>query len=155
MQSSRGHSPFAVARASKVARGAVLLVKSPGWERANWFAQMKARQPNYGIIRWTDRNCSEFPRRAHACAKPWGYSDMNLVREGSGRGNRCHWSFTRCAPTVERVQLAGSSIRQDWLNERAGSNADLTVHAVVGKPLSFGGAGADPATRILTWLRRI
>ena len=117
--------------------------ETAGWERANWFAPPGVKPEygySYGTQNWFAYSAAEHVRRANAV----GLFDMSFLRQIPRRGPRCR---SRAATHLRRSSgvAPGRIVYTQWLNERGGIEADLTVTRLGRVPCRSGRRGCAVA----------
>ncbi|MFT6967377.1 MAG: glycine cleavage system aminomethyltransferase T/glycine [Cellvibrionaceae bacterium] len=133
-----------------VALGAVFGVDN-GWERANWFAT-KGQKPEYeysfGRQNWFDNNKAEHEAVRHAV----GVIDQSSFCKYQVEGPDAEKFLNRVCSNNVAVNV-GQMVYTQWLNERGGIEADVTVTRIsAGKYLIISGVATQ--TRDMDWLHR-
>jgi 4-methylaminobutanoate oxidase (formaldehyde-forming) len=139
------HSPF---HARLAERGACF-GEVAGWERANWFApkgETPTYQYSYGRQNWFPYSAAE----ARAVRHEAGVFDMSSFGKFLVQGRDAEKSLQRiCAADV--AVSPGRAVYTQWLNQRGGIEADLTVTRLSENAYLVITAGAT-ARRDLHWL---
>jgi 4-methylaminobutanoate oxidase (formaldehyde-forming) len=132
------------------ARGACFGVVA-GWERANWFAP-EGVEPKYEYG-WGRQNWFEYSAAEHmAVRKGVGVYDLTSMAKFRCQGRDATAVLQRiCANDVD-VPI-GKVVYTQWLNERGGIEADLTVTRLAQDSYFIVTAGATE-TRDFDWLSR-
>jgi 4-methylaminobutanoate oxidase (formaldehyde-forming) len=122
-----------------------------GWERANWFAP-KGVDPAYRYS-WKRQNWFEHSAAEHkAVREAVGLFDMTSFAKFRVEGRDAEAVLQRiCANDV--AVPPGRIVYTQWLNQRGGIEADLTVTRL-SETAFLVVTGAASATRDLAWLRR-
>jgi glycine cleavage system T protein len=122
-----------------------------GWERANWFAP-KGVEPVYRYS-WKRQNWFEHSAAEHRCVREQvGLFDMTSFAKFRVEGRDAEAVLQRiCANDV--AVPPGRIVYTQWLNERGGIEADLTVTRL-SETAFLVVTGAASATRDLAWLKR-
>ncbi len=132
------------------ARGACF-GEAAGWERANWFAPegvTPAYVYSYGRQNWFEHSAAEH----RAVREAVGLFDMTSFGKFRVEGRDAEVVLQRiCANDV--AVPSGRVVYTQWLNERAGIEADLTVTRLSETAYQVVTAGAT-ARRDLAWLNR-
>ena len=133
-----------------VALGAVFGVDN-GWERANWFAT-KGQKPEYeysfGRQNWFDNNKAEHEAVRHAV----GVIDQSSFCKYQVEGPDAEKFLNRICSNNIAVNV-GKMVYTQWLNERGGIEADVTVTRIAtDKYLIISGVATQ--TRDMDWLHR-
>ncbi|MSR13200.1 MAG: FAD-dependent oxidoreductase [Gammaproteobacteria bacterium] len=122
-----------------------------GWERANWFAPVGARSEyeySYGRQNWFDASAQEH-RAVRETAGLFDQSSFaKFLVQGSDSETALNWI---CANSVSVP--VGKVVYTQWLNERGGIEADLTITREAADRYMVVTAAAS-ATRDLAWLQR-
>ncbi len=147
-QSARNvrHTPF---HERWAARGAVF-AESAGWERPGFFAPVGARQydHSWGRPAWFTHSAAEHIAVRTGC----GVLDMTPFGKFRVAGRDAEAVLQRiCANDV--AVPAGRCVYTQWLNERGGIEADLTVTRLAAEDFLVVTSGAA-SVRDLAWLRR-
>ncbi len=141
------HSPL---HARLVAAGACF-GEAGGWERANWFAPagVEARyEYSYGRQNWFEHSAAEH----RAVRETVGLFDMTSFGKTLVQGRDAEQVLNRiCANDV--AVPAGRIVYTQWLNERGGIEADVTVTRLDETTFLVMSAAVDQA-RDLAYLRR-
>lgn len=122
-----------------------------GWERANWFAPPGVKpeyQYSYGRQNWFEHSAAEH----RAVRESVGLFDMTSFGKFRLEGpDACAVLQRICANDMDVAP--GRLVYTQWLNERAGIEADLTVTRLSEAAYQIVTAGAT-ARRDLAWLKR-
>lgn len=109
----------------RLAKAGACFGEMAGWERANWFAPegIEAKyEYSYGRQNWFDHSAAEH----NAVRDNVGLFDMTSFAKFMVQGPESMASLNRiCANNVDVAP--GRTIYTQWLNERGGIEADLTV----------------------------
>lgn len=132
------------------ARGACF-GETAGWERPNWFAK-EGMEPvydySYGRQNWFDCRAEEH----NAVRNNVGVFDLSTFVKIRVEGpDACDYLQMICANDVDVP--VGKIVYTQWLNDRAGIEADLTVTRLADDVFLIV-SGAAQRTRDLAWLRR-
>lgn len=132
------------------AQGAVFGVES-GWERANWFAE-KGQKPEYelsfGRQNWFDNNKAEH----EAVRNRVGVIDQSSFSKYQVEGPDAQSFLNRICSNNVSVPV-GKMVYTQWLNERGGIEADVTVtRQSEDRYLVVSGVACQ--NRDIDWLRR-
>lgn len=122
-----------------------------GWERANWFAPPGVAPKyaySYGRQNWFDHAAAEHRAAREAVA----LFDMTSFAKFRVEGRDAEAVLQRICANDVAVE-PGRIVYTQWLNERAGIEADLTVTRLTDTAFQVVTAAAH-ARRDLTWLRR-
>ena len=140
---------FAVHRASR--RSGACFGEVAGWERANWFApegEKAAYAYSYGRQNWFAHSAAEHRAVREAVAM----FDMTSFAKFLVQGRDAESVLQRiCANDV--AVPPGRVVYTQWLNERGGIEADLTVTRLSERAFLIVTAGAT-ARRDFAWLKR-
>lgn len=132
------------------AQGAVFGVES-GWERANWFAnegQTAEYELSFGRQNWFDNNRAEH----EAVRTSVGVIDQSSFSKYQIEGPDAEAFLNRICSNNVSVRV-GKMVYTQWLNERGGIEADVTVTRLAqDRYLVVSGAACQ--TRDMDWLRR-
>ncbi|MDX2423642.1 MAG: FAD-dependent oxidoreductase [Amphritea sp.] len=132
------------------AQGAVFGVES-GWERANWFAnegQTAEYELSFGRQNWFDNNRAEH----EAVRTSVGVIDQSSFSKYQIEGPDAEAFLNRICSNNVAVRV-GKMVYTQWLNERGGIEADVTVTRLAqDRYLVVSGAACQ--TRDMDWLRR-
>lgn len=132
------------------ARGAVF-GEAAGWERANWFAPPgveRTYQYSYGRQNWFEHSAAEH----RAVREAVGMFDMSSFGKFRVEGRDAEAVLNRvCANDV--AVAPGRVVYTQWLNERAGIEADLTITRLSETAYMVVTAGGT-SRRDLAWLKR-
>jgi 4-methylaminobutanoate oxidase (formaldehyde-forming) len=148
-ESARGirHSPFH----GRLAERGACFGEVAGWERANWFApkgETPAYRYSYARQNWFLYSAAE----ARAVRERVGVFDMTSFGKFLVQGRDAEKALQRiCAADV--AVPAGRAVYTQWLNERGGIEADLTVTRLADDAYLVVTAGAS-ARRDLHWLKK-
>jgi glycine cleavage system aminomethyltransferase T/glycine/D-amino acid oxidase-like deaminating enzyme len=130
--------------------GAVFGVEN-GWERANWFAnegQQREYQLSFGRQNWFDNNRAEHEAVRNAV----GVIDQSSFCKYQVEGPDAEQFLNRlCCNNI--AVAVGKMVYTQWLNERGGIEADVTVTRIEQDKFLLVSEVADQ-TRDLNWLRR-
>ena len=122
-----------------------------GWERANWFAPPGIKpeyQYSYGRQNWFEHSAAEH----RAVRETVGLFDMTSFGKFRVEGrDACAVLQRICANDMDVAP--GRLVYTQWLNDRAGIEADLTVTRLSETAFQVVTAGAT-ARRDLAWLKR-
>jgi 4-methylaminobutanoate oxidase (formaldehyde-forming) len=122
-----------------------------GWERANWFAPPGIKpeyQYSYGRQNWFEHSAAEH----RAVRQSVGLFDMTSFGKFRVEGrDACAVLQRICANDMDVAP--GRLVYTQWLNDRAGIEADLTVTRLSETAFQVVTAGAT-ARRDLAWLKR-
>jgi 4-methylaminobutanoate oxidase (formaldehyde-forming) len=122
-----------------------------GWERANWFAP-KGIEPKYrysfGRQNWFDQAAAE----AKATREKVGLFDQSTFAKFLVRGSDAERELQRICAADVGVE-PGRAVYTQWLNERGGIEADLTVTRLAEDAYMVVTSAAS-AVRDLAWLKR-
>ncbi len=132
------------------ARGACF-GETAGWERANWFAP-EGEAPEYRYT-WKRQNWFEHSRAEHMAVREGvGLFDMSSFGKLRVEGRDAEAVLNRiCANDI--AVAPGRLVYTQWLNERGGIEADLTV-ARLSETVFLVVTPAGTVQRDLAWLRR-
>ncbi len=132
------------------ARGACF-GETSGWERANWFAPDGVR-PEYRYS-WKRQNWFEYSRDEHMAVRNGaGMFDMSSFGKLRVEGRDAEAVLNRVCSNDIAVS-PGRLVYTQWLNERGGIEADLTV-ARLSETVFLVVTPAATVRRDLSWLRR-
>jgi glycine cleavage system T protein len=125
--------------------------ETAGWERANWFGA-PGSAPSYAYS-WGRQNWFEHRAAEHrAVREAVGLFDMTSFAKFRVEGADAEAILQRiCANDV--AVAPGRTVYTQWLNERGGIEADLTVTRLAENAFLVITSAAS-ATRDLAWLRR-
>nr|WP_320136905.1 FAD-dependent oxidoreductase [uncultured Amphritea sp.] len=132
------------------AQGAVFGVES-GWERANWFAnegQTAEYELSFGRQNWFDNNRAEH----EAVRTSVGVIDQSSFSKYQIEGPDAEAFLNRICSNNVAVRV-GKMVYTQWLNERGGIEADVTVTRLA-QDRYLVVSGAVCQTRDMDWLRR-
>ena len=132
------------------ARGACF-GEAAGWERANWFAPAGVNpkyEYSYGRQNWFDHSAAEHRATRDGVA----LYDMSSFGKFLVQGRGVEAALQRIATNDMRVS-PGRIVYTQWLNERGGIEADLTITRLSETSYMIVTAGAA-ARRDLTWAKR-
>ncbi|WP_432470343.1 GcvT family protein [Amphritea sp. HPY] len=132
------------------AQGAVFGVES-GWERANWFAeagQHAEYEYSYGRQNWFDNNKAEHEAVRNAV----GVIDQSSFSKYQVAGADAEVFLNRICSNNVSVPV-GKMVYTQWLNERGGIEADVTVTRLADECYLVV-SGVACQTRDMDWLRR-
>ncbi|MEH6626895.1 MAG: FAD-dependent oxidoreductase [Motiliproteus sp.] len=132
------------------AQGAVFGVEN-GWERANWFAEagQKAEyELSFGRQNWFDNNKSEH----EAVRNTVGVIDQSSFSKYQVEGPGAE-TFLNCICANNVSVPVGKIVYTQWLNERGGIEADVTVTRLAQECYLIV-SGVACQNRDLDWLRR-
>lgn len=133
-----------------VSLGAVFGVDN-GWERANWFAtagQEPVYEYSFGRQNWFENNKSEHEAVRHAV----GVIDQSSFCKYQVEGPDAEKFLNRICSNNIAVNV-GKMVYTQWLNERGGIEADVTVTRIAtDKYLIVSGVATQ--TRDMDWLHR-
>ncbi|RTE65127.1 FAD-dependent oxidoreductase [Amphritea opalescens] len=132
------------------AQGAVFGVES-GWERANWFAnegQTAEYELSFGRQNWFDNNRAEH----EAVRTSVGVIDQSSFSKYQIEGPDAEAFLNRICSNNVSVNV-GKMVYTQWLNERGGIEADVTVTRLA-QDCYLVVSGAACQTRDMDWLRR-
>lgn len=122
-----------------------------GWERANWFAPpgvKPAYEYSYGRQNWFDYSAAEH----RAVREEVGLFDMTSFGKFRVEGRDAEAALQQICANDMAV-APGRLVYTQWLNDRAGIEADLTVTRLSDTIFQVVTAGAT-ARRDLAWLKR-
>ena len=125
--------------------------EAAGWERANWFAPPGITPTyaySYGRQNWFEHSAAEHRATREAVA----LFDMTSFGKFRVEGRDAETVLQRICANDVAVSL-GRIVYTQWLNERAGIEADLTVTRLSEIAYQVVTAGAT-ARRDLAWLKR-
>jgi glycine cleavage system aminomethyltransferase T/glycine/D-amino acid oxidase-like deaminating enzyme len=125
--------------------------ETAGWERANWFAPPGVK-PEYGYS-YGRQNWFAYSAAEHLATRTTvTLTDMSSFAKFRVEGHDAEAVLNRiCANSVSVAP--GRIVYTQWLNERAGIEADLTITRLSGSAFLVVTA-AVAARRDLAWLRR-
>jgi len=132
------------------ARGAVF-GEAAGWERANWFAPPGVEpiyRYSYGRQNWFEHSAAEH----RAVREAVGMFDMSSFGKFHVEGRDAEAVLQRIC-TNDVAVPPGRVVYTQWLNERAGIEADLTITRLSETAYMVVTAGAT-ARRDFAWLKR-
>lgn len=122
-----------------------------GWERANWFAP-KGVEPKYqysfGRQNWFDHAAAE----AKATREQVGLFDQSTFAKFLVRGSDAEREL-QCISAADVGVEPGRAVYTQWLNERGGIEADLTITRLDEEAYMVVTSAAS-AVHDLAWLRR-
>ncbi|MDH5412045.1 MAG: FAD-dependent oxidoreductase, partial [Alphaproteobacteria bacterium] len=122
-----------------------------GWERPNWFAP-KGVEPKYEYS-YKRQNWFEYAKAEHmAVRENVGMFDMSSFAKFLVQGRDAEAVMQRICTNNMAVK-PGRVVYTQWLNERGGIEADLTVTRLAEDRYQVVTAGAS-AVRDLNWLKR-
>ncbi len=130
--------------------------EAAGWERANWFlpeeAQARGEQPAYRYA-WGRQNWFDYSGAEHKAVREGvGLFDLTSFAKIRVEGRDAEAVLQRiCANDV--AVAPGRSVYTQWLNERGGIEADLTVTRL-SETAFLVVTGTAVARRDLAWLQR-
>jgi glycine cleavage system aminomethyltransferase T/glycine/D-amino acid oxidase-like deaminating enzyme len=122
-----------------------------GWERANWYAPHGVEpkyEYSYGRQNWFEHSAREH-RAVRSAVGLFDQSSFSKFRlEGSDASKVLNWV---CANDV--AVAPGKVVYTQWLNERGGIEADLTVTRLTDTAYLIVG-GAETESKDFNWLQR-
>ena len=125
--------------------------ETAGWERANWFAP-EGSKPEYRYS-WKRQNWFDFARQEHLAVRSHvGLFDMSSFGKIRVAGADAEHVLQRVCANDVAVD-AGQIVYTQWLNERGGVEADVTV-ARLDMDAFLVVTPAATIARDLAWLRR-
>lgn len=130
--------------------GAVFGVEN-GWERANWFAnpdQKAEYEYSYGRQNWFENNKAEH----EAVRNSVGVIDQSSFSKYEVAGPHAESFLNRICCNNMSVPI-GKMVYTQWLNERAGVEADVTVTRIAQERYMVV-SGVACQTRDMNWLER-
>ncbi len=133
-----------------VSLGAVFGVDN-GWERANWFAnegQTPEYEYSFGRQNWFENNKAEHEAVRNAV----GVIDQSSFSKYQVEGPDAEKFLNRICSNNVAVAV-GKMVYTQWLNERGGIEADLTVTRLA-EDKYFVVSGVATQTRDMDWMRR-
>jgi len=128
--------------------GAVFGVEN-GWERANWFAyegQAREYEYSYGRQNWFDNNKAEHEAVRNAV----GVMDQSSFSKYQVEGPDAEAFLNRICSNNVAVPV-GKMVYTQWLNERGGIEADVTVTRI-GEQKYMVVSGVAGQTRDMHWM---
>lgn len=130
--------------------------ETAGWERAHWFQPAERREagvaPAYRYS-WQRQNWFEFSAEEHRAVRTGlGMLDMSAFGKFRVEGRDAEAVLQRISANDIAVE-PGRMVYTQWLNERGGIEADLTVTRL-GEHSFLVITAAAAVTRDLAWLRR-
>ena len=146
------HTPFH----EKLAERGACFGEVAGWERANWFVPAEDAtngvKPEYEYS-WKRQNWFDYAAGEHrAVREAAGAFDLSTFGKFHVEGPDAMDVLQRiCANNVDVA--AGRIVYTQWLNERGGVEADLTVTRLAADKFMIV-TGAAVANRDFTWLKR-
>lgn len=130
--------------------------ETAGWERANWFLPKTARARGETAAyqySWKRQNWFEFARAEHlAVRNDVGLFDMTSFAKFRVEGRDAEAVLQKISANDVAVE-PGRLVYTQWLNDRGGIEADLTVTRLTETAFLVVTPGAT-ASRDLAWLRR-
>ena len=152
--SARGvrHTPFY----ERLKERGACFGETAGWERAHWFEPADRREagvaPAYRYS-WQRQNWFEFSAEEHRAVRTGlGMLDMSAFGKFRVEGRDAEAVLQRLSANDVAVE-PGRIVYTQWLNERGGIEADLTVTRL-GEDSFLVITAAAAVTRDLAWLRR-
>jgi glycine cleavage system T protein len=134
----------------RLAKAGACFGETAGWERANWFAPKgveAAYEYSYGRQNWFDHSAAEH----RAVRENVGIFDLTSFAKFMVQGTDSKTTLNQiCANNVDVAP--GRTIYTQWLNERGGIEADLTVTRVAEDEYFVVSAGATQI-RDFHWLK--
>eukprot|EP01037_Dinobryon_pediforme_P041433 gene41433-51203_t len=125
--------------------------EAAGWERANWFAAPGSK-PEYAYS-YGRQNWFEYSKAEHMATRTAvSLTDMSSFAKFLVQGRDAE-TILDCISANSIAVAPGRIVYTQWLNERAGIEADLTV-ARLSETSFLIVTGAAAARRDLAWLRR-
>tara|TARA_R110002072_G_scaffold49277_19_gene134013 strand:- start:79 stop:2532 length:2454 start_codon:yes stop_codon:yes gene_type:complete len=141
------HSPLH----EKLKEKGAVFGETAGWERANWFAP-KGVEPKY-VYSYKRQNWFEHAAAEHkALREGVGFFDMTSFAKFRVEGPDAEAVLQRISAADLAVE-PGRVVYTQWLNDRGGIEADLTITRLSETAFMVVTAGAS-AQRDLSWLRR-
>ena len=125
--------------------------ETAGWERPNWFAddgQVREYQYSYGKQNWHDNMRAE----CDAVRNAVGLFDQSSFAKFAVRGSEALEVLEQLSANLIDV-VPGRGVYTQWLNERGGIEADLTVTRLASDEFWVVTSAASQ-TRDWAWLRR-
>ena len=132
-------------------RDGAVFGETAGWERPNWFAdndQLREYEYSYGKQNWHDNMRAECEAVRHAV----GMFDQSSFAKFLVAGPEALAVLERLSANSVDVEL-GKGVYTQWLNERGGIEADLTVTRL-SQDEFWVVTSAASQTRDWAWLRR-
>jgi len=132
-------------------RDGAVFGETAGWERPNWFAdndQLREYEYSYGKQNWHDNMRAECEAVRHAV----GMFDQSSFAKFVVAGPEALAVLERLSANSVDVEL-GKGVYTQWLNERGGIEADLTVTRL-SQDEFWVVTSAASQTRDWAWLRR-
>jgi 4-methylaminobutanoate oxidase (formaldehyde-forming) len=135
----------------RLARAGACFGEAFGWERANWYAPagvVPAYEYSYGRQNWFEASAHEH----RAVRNAVGLFDQSSFAKFRLEGSDAAQVLNRvCANDIDVAP--GKMVYTQWLNERGGIEADLTVTRL-SETLFLIVTGAETETKDFNWLRR-
>ena len=130
-----------------VAAGACM-GETAGWERPNWYSRRRARRrgtnTRYGRQNWFDACRRRMPPPS---ATPWRCSTRRCFAKFVVEGRDACAVLNRICGRRRRRGTVGRVVYTQWLNDRAGIEADLTVTRLAEREFLVVTVGHLPDTR--------
>ena len=121
-----------------------------GWERANWYAPAGVEPAHTSTVTAGRTGSSTAPANIAPCAAPWACSINPRSPSSASRDADAARVLNRvCANDVDVA--AGKMVYTQWLNERGGIEADLTVTRL-SETAYLIVTGAETETKEFNWL---